>query len=118
MKRGEIWTVAGSGGYAGKPRPVVVVQDDSFEDTGSVTICPFTTDETDAPLLRLPIEPTGRNGLRGRSRLMVDKLATVPKAKVGTHVGRLDDEDMVRLNRAMLVFLGLATSVQSRAKSG
>jgi mRNA interferase MazF len=110
MRRGDIWTVAGGKDYAGKARPVVIVQDDSFDGTDSVTICAFTTDETDAPLFRLPIEPNERNGLRISCRLMVDKITTVPKSKVGSHIGRLDDEDIVRLNQAALVFLGLATS--------
>ncbi len=110
MKRGEVWTVAGGKDYAGKPRPVVVVQDDSFDATDSITICAFTTDETEAPLFRLAIEPNKRNGLREVCRLMVDKVATVPKSKVGSQVGRLNDEDMVRLNQAMMVFLGLAIS--------
>lgn len=113
MKRGEIWTVAGGKDYAGKPRPVVIVQDDSFDATNSVSVCAFTTDETEAPLFRLKIEPNERNGLRAPSRLMVDKITTVPKAKVGTLVGRLDDDDLLRLNRAMLVFLGLAGSQRS-----
>lgn len=113
MKRGEIWTVAGGKDYAGKPRPVVVVQDDSFDATSSITVCAFTTDETEAPLFRLKVEPNERNGLRASSRLMVDKMTTVPKAKVGTLVGRLDDDDLLRLNRAMLVFLGLAGSQRS-----
>jgi mRNA interferase MazF len=110
MKRGEIWTIAGGGDYTGKPRPAVIVQDDSFDATASVTICAFTTDPTEAPLFRIPIEPSERNGLRGPSRLMVDKLTTVSKERVGSRVGRLDDEDMIRLNRAMLVFLGMAGS--------
>ncbi|MEJ0048614.1 MAG: type II toxin-antitoxin system PemK/MazF family toxin [Rhodospirillales bacterium] len=42
MKRGEIWTVSGAAGYAGKPRPAVIVQDDHFDATNSVTVCPFT----------------------------------------------------------------------------
>lgn len=108
MKRGEIWTVAGGKDYAGKPRPVVIIQDDRFDKTDSVTVCAFTTDPTDAPLLRLPIEPSESNGLRATCRLMVDKITTVPKTKVRTRVGRLADEDMVRLNRAALVFLGVA----------
>ena len=108
MKRGDIWTVAGGKDYAGKARPVVVVQDDSFDGTDSITICAFTTDTTEAPLFRLLVEPSERNGLRSTCRLMVDKITTVPKSKVGHHVGRLNDEDMVRLNRAMMVFLGLA----------
>jgi mRNA interferase MazF len=110
MRRGDIWTVAGGKDYAGKARPVVILQDDSFDGTASITICAFTTDDTDAPLFRLPVEPNERNGLRLPCRLMVDKVTTVPKSKVGAHIGRLDDEDILRLNRAVLVFLGLATS--------
>ena len=114
MRRGEIRTVAGGKDYAGKPRPVVIVQDNSFDATDSITICAFTTDPTDAPLFRLIVEPNERNGLRSTCRLMVDKITTVPKAKVGTRVGRLDDEDMLRLNQAILVFLGLAVSPRTK----
>jgi mRNA interferase MazF len=110
MRRGDIWTAAGGKDYAGKARPVVILQDDSFDGTDSITICAFTTDETDAPLFRLPVKPNERNGLRVPSRLMVDKVTTVPKSKADTHIGRLDDEDVVRLNQAVLVFLGLAAS--------
>jgi mRNA interferase MazF len=110
MRRGDIFTVAGGKDYAGKPRPVVVMQDDSFDATDSITICAFTTDETDAPLFRLVVEPNDRNGLRTPCRMMVDKITTVPKSKVGARVGRLDDGDILRLNLAMLVFLGLAVS--------
>jgi mRNA interferase MazF len=108
MTRGEIWTVAGAKDYAGKPRPVVILQDDRFSKLESVSVCPFTTDPTDAPLFRLPVEPSQNNGLRSLCRLMVDKITTVPKARMGLHLGRLADEDMVRLNRAILVFLGIA----------
>ena len=110
MKRGDVWTVAGGKDYAGKARPVVILQDDSFDGTDSITICAFTTDDTDAPLFRLPVEPNERNGLRVPCQLMVDKVTTVPKSKVGAHIGRLDDVDVLRLNQAVLVFLGLATS--------
>ena len=115
MRRGDILTVAGGRDYAGKPRPIVIVQDDSFDATGSITVCAFTTDETEAPLFRLPVEPTDRNGLFATSRLMVDKFTTVPKSKVGAQIGRLDDEDILRLNRAILVFLGLAISPRGEA---
>ncbi len=114
MRRGEIWTVAGGKDYAGKPRPVVVVQDDSFDATDSITICAFTTDETEAPLFRLPVQPNECNGLRATCCLMVDRITTVPKSKVGARVGRLDDEDILRLNQAVLVFLGLAISPRTK----
>jgi len=108
VKRGEVWTAAGGGDYAGKPRPVVIVQDDRFDATKSVTICAFTSDRTDAPLLRVAVEPNETNGLKTTSRLMVDKITTMPKAKLGSRIGRLADTDIVRLNRAMMIFLGLA----------
>ena len=114
MRRGDIWTVAGGKDYSGKPRPVVIVQDDSFDATDSITVCAFTTDETDAPLFRLPVEPNERNGLRVACRLMADKITTVPKTKVGARVGRLDDEVILRLNQAALVFLGLAVSPRAK----
>lgn len=110
MKRGEIWTVAGGGDYAGKPRPAVILQDDRFSGTASITVCAFTTDPTDAPLFRIEIEPDEENGLRAICRLMVDKITTVSKAKLGSRIGRLAAADMVRLNRAVVVFLGIASS--------
>src|SRR6266487_625547 len=102
MRRGEIWTAAGGKDYAGKPRPIVIVQDDRLDATESITVCAFATDPTDAPLFRLPVEANERNGLRSPCHVMVDKVTTVAKTKLGSRVGRLDDEDVLRLNRAML----------------
>ena len=107
MTRGEVWTLSGSGD-AGKPRPAVIIQDDRFDSTASVTVCAFTTDATEAPLFRLAIEPDRRNGLRVTSRLMVDKITTVPKQRLGERIGQLPAPELVRLNRAIAVFLGLA----------
>ena len=107
MKRGEIWTVAGGADYAGKPRPVVVVQDDRFSGTASVTVVPLTSDQTDAPIFRRLVEPSTVNRLSQPSRLMADKLMTVPRLKLGQQIGELDHEHMVWLGQAVLVFLGI-----------
>jgi mRNA interferase MazF len=87
----------------------VIIQDDHF-DTDSVTLCPFTTDPTDAPLFRLLIDPDEGNGLDAPSRIMVDKVTTVRRSRLGTRVGALDDASILRLNRALVVFLGIAGS--------
>ena len=115
MRRGDIWTVSGGRDYAGKPRPVVIIQDDSFDATASVTVCAFTSDPTEAPLFRLPVEPSERNGLRASSSLMVDKVTTVARSKMDRRIGRLDDEVVLRLNQAVIVFLGLAVSSRTRS---
>ncbi len=107
MKRGEVWTVSDRGS-AGKPRPCVIVQDDRFEATASIAICAFTSDETDAPLLRLRVEPDEQNGLRIPSCLMIDRVTAVQKDKLGERIGVLQAEDVARVNRALLVFLGVA----------
>ena len=108
MKRSEIWTASGGSGYAGKPRPVVIVQDDRFNATDSVTVCAFTSDPTEAPLIRLKVEPDTENGLVAVSSLMIDKVTTIPRHKLGERVGSLSDGDMTRFGRAVIVFLGLA----------
>jgi mRNA interferase MazF len=108
VNRGEIWSVAARGAYTDKLWPAVVVQDDRFDATASLTICAMTTDPTDAPLFRLVVKPDTLNRLDEPSRLMVDKLTTVPKTSLGSKIGRLADEDLLRLNRAIVVFLGLA----------
>ena len=100
-------TVALQGDY-GKPRPALVVQADQFAELGSVSILPITSTLVDAPLLRLPVEPSSDNGLRAPSQIMLDKPMTVKADKIGTSFGQLDDAAMVSVNRLLALFLGLA----------
>jgi mRNA interferase MazF len=105
MRRGYIVTVAG-GVYANKPRPALIVQDDRFDATDSLTVCPFTTTEVDAPLLRVPVTADEQNGLDQDSFLMVDKVTTVRRSNAHTVLGKLEATTMVELERRLLVFLG------------
>ncbi len=105
MRRGDIVTVAG-GVYASKPRPALVVQDDRFDASDSVTVCPFTTTEVDAPLLRVPVVANEANGLGQDSYLMVDKITTVRRSNARTVLGRLEATTLVEFERRLLVFLG------------
>lgn len=107
MKRGELWTVAG-GVYASKPRPAVIVQDDVFELTDSVTVAPLTTTLTDAPLLRLRVPAGTLTGLATDSDVMVDKLTTVRRTHAQARIGRLSSHQLVQLERMMMTFLGMA----------
>ena len=109
MKRGEIWTASGGPDYAGKPRPVVIIQDDRFTTAQSVTICPLTTDPVGNETARLLVAPNTANGLREPSRLMADKVTTMQRSKLGRRIGVLGAEDMTKLNGAIIVFLGLAS---------
>ncbi|MFM7345004.1 MAG: type II toxin-antitoxin system PemK/MazF family toxin [Tagaea sp.] len=112
MKRGDIWTIAGEKDYAGKPRPAVIVRDDMFDDSESITICGFTTNAIDLPYRRVPVVSAPGNGLRETSRLMIDKITSVKKSKMGKRIGRLDEADMARLDQALVVYLGLAARLK------
>lgn len=107
MIRGEIWSVAG-GVYASKPRPAVVLQDDRFDGTDSVTVCPLTSTDVAAPLLRMPLPADATSGLEAASFVMVDKITTVRRASVVRRIGRLSSTQIVDLERLVMVFLGLA----------
>lgn len=107
MRRGDLVTVALQGDY-GKPRPALVIQSDLFDGHPSVTILPITSALVEAPLFRLSVDPTPGNGLRKRSQVMVDKVQTIARNKIGEALGRLEDESMLAVNRAFLLWIGLA----------
>lgn len=107
MKRGEIWTVAGGPDYAGKPRPALIVQDDAFAATPSVTLCLMTSDFADSPAVRVNFEPDDVNGLYDASQAMTDKITTVPRTKIGKRIGALTSAEMNLVDQAIMIFLGL-----------
>ena len=107
-RRGELWTVAGGPACAGKPRPALVVQSDIYARLGSVTICGLTAFPADAPVTRPLVERSPMNGLETPSRVMVDKITTVRRTSFGHRIGTLDDSDLERVDRALLVYLGLS----------
>lgn len=107
MKRGDLVTVAMPGDF-GKPRPALVIQADQFTGLATVSVLLLSGTLIDAPLIRLDVEPSPENGLRKPSQVMVDKAMTVKADKLGEPFGRLDDEAMVAVNRALALFLGLA----------
>lgn len=107
MRRGDLVTVALKEAF-GKPRPALIIQSDLFSEHPSLTVLPITSELRDTPLFRLTIEPGPGNGLEARCQIMVDKAQTVPRDTIGSTIGRLPDEDIVAVNRALAVFLGFA----------
>ena len=107
MRRGDLVTIALPGDF-GKPRPALIVQSDLFDQALTVTVLLVSGTLQDAPLLRLTVEPDDDNGLRKTSQIMIDKVMTVRRDKIGPPFGRLDADTMVSINRLLAVFLGFA----------
>jgi mRNA interferase MazF len=111
MRRGDVVIVATGGGYGGKPRPAVIVQADAFMKTDSLTMCLLSSRPVpEAPTLRVAVDPDEMNQLRVNSWIMVDKVVTIPRAKLGPRIGSLAPAVMERLDSALLLFLGLSAS--------
>lgn len=106
LRRGDLVTVVTSGDY-GKPRPALVVQDDRYAVHPSLTVLPLTSELHDMPALRITLEPGPTTGLRQRSQVMVDKVTTIPRAKAGVVIGRLDEAAIASVGRALAAFLGI-----------
>ena len=107
MKRGDVVIVAVQGDY-GKPRPALVIQSDLFLDTASVVILPITSTRVDAPLLRIELPATAETGLRVASDVMLDKVLTVRRDRIGQVIGTAPDEIVQSAARNLSVFLGIA----------
>ena len=106
MRRGDLVTVAVSGDY-GKPRPALVVQADAFDEHPSVVVLPLTSELHDTPLFRVTANAGKQTGLRKAAQIMIDKATTVPRAKLGPRMGRIDGATMHAVDRALCGFLGL-----------
>jgi len=107
MMRGDLVTIALQGDF-GKPRPALIIQSDLFNEHPSVTILPITGELRELPLFRIAVKVSELNGLSKPSQIMIDKPQTVTRDKVGTRFGRLEDDLMLSVNRALAVFLGFA----------
>jgi mRNA interferase MazF len=107
VRRGDLVAIALQGDL-GKPRPALVIQSDLFDMHPSVTILPVTSELRDAPLFRITLQPSETNGLSRPSQIMVDKPQSVAREKVGATIGRIGDDTLLAVNRALTLFLGIA----------
>jgi mRNA interferase MazF len=104
--RGQVWTAAGKD-HLGKPRPVIIIQDNRFDATDSIAVVPTTSTQDNLPLFRIRIQ-TGSSGLKEVSYAMVDKVATPRRTQLRQFVGEIHREELVQIERSLMVFLGLA----------
>lgn len=109
MKRGDLVIVSAPGDY-GKPRPAVIIQSDIFNEThASILVCLITSDRQDAPLFRIDVQPTEETGLKVVSQIMIDKIVALRRERLAQHIGQVNDETLIRLNRSLALFIGLAS---------
>ena len=109
MKRGDLVIVSAPGDY-GKPCPAVIIQSDIFNEThASILVCLITSDQLDAPLFRIDVQPTEETGLKIASQIMIDKIVALRRERIAQHIGKVNDETLIRLNRSLALFIGLAS---------
>lgn len=104
-QRGDLVTVSLQGDF-GKPRPALIVQSDLLDALPTLMLCPISSELRDADF-RVLVQPTSDNGLRQPSQVMVDKVSTLPRGKMGVAFGRLEADRLREVDRALLLVLGL-----------
>ena len=107
MIRGDFVTITLQGDF-GKPRPALVIQSDIFNEHATMTVLLVSSKLVDAPLFRVTVQPTGKNGLQKPSQVMVDKAMTVKRDRLGAAFGSASDEVMLEIGRCLALFLGIA----------
>ena len=113
LKRGDVVT-ASIGGLSGKPRPFLVLRSSHFAEHTLVTIMAFTGTVTDAPSLRVTVQPSAENGLNVASQAMIDHIQSVRVQRIEQVVGRLAAGDLKAITRAVAVYLGIPDSLPRR----
>jgi mRNA interferase MazF len=108
VRRGEIWTIAG-GTYASKPRPGIIIQDDTVDSELSVTVIPLTSQPSQFARIRVPIDVETPEGIAISSYAQVDKITTVRRHNVTKRIGSVSLPEMRALERAMLTHLGIGS---------
>lgn len=107
MKRGDLLPIAMQGDF-GKPRPALVIQSNRFDAHATVTVLLVSTTLVNAPLFRVAVRPDETNNLRKPSQVMVDKIMTVKRDRLGVVFGSAGDDVMLEVTRSLAVFLGIA----------
>lgn len=111
MKRGELYLAAAGSGYAGKPRPVLIVQDDAFASLESVVVCPISSASPSKEPLRIRLPAQAKTGLDNDSVIMVDKVSAVSKSEIGPQIGVVDATVLRAVTKGLATVLGFAQSV-------
>lgn len=110
MTRGDVVIIADrtGGDYAGKPRPAVIVQSEHFASLYSILICPITSVELPANLLRLPLQVGDSLPLAKPSWIEIEKMRAVRRSRMNARIGRLSDAELATLTQRLLVLIGAA----------
>ena len=108
MKRGDIVTVAAGSGFGGESRPALIIQHDDYLEISTVLLALICSDDRASRLsVSVMIDPTPINGLKRRSYVTVHELVTVRVEKLDKHIGVLGTGDLRRVDRALIMFMGL-----------
>ncbi len=111
VKRGDIFYADLSpvvGSEQGGIRPVLIVQNDTGNRHSPTVIAAAITSQTGKARLPTHIEIAARTyGLPKDSVVLLEQIRTLDKRRLREHMGRLDEEQMQKVDGAIAVSFGL-----------
>ncbi len=91
-----------------KTRPVVVVSNDKNNVfSGTVTVLPITSQNLEKIYPFEVFFPKGRGNLPKDSKVKADQIRTIDKKRLRAHCGKLKENEMAEVQRALKIHLGL-----------
>ncbi len=107
VARGTVVIVSTGGSLVGKPRPAIVIHANQFDFPETRIVVPFTSWDVTDELVMPIFLPDALNGLLEPSSLMTHRIAAIRKSQIGKIIGTMSREDMVRVDLALSLVLGL-----------
>ena len=111
IKRGEIYIAALDpviGREISKTRPVLVVSNDlNNQFAATVTVLPITSMNLERIYPFEVFLPKGAGALPKNSKVKADQIRTLDKARLSKPLGKVDQEQITAIDKAMRIHLGL-----------
>ena len=121
-RRGELFWVDWSparGSEAGGRRPALIVQRDAGNLAKSYpnTVVVAVSSQGHEIPLHVRVRPTRENGLSNVSFVKCEQVFTIAKERLGSRLGRLRSDEMLKVNEALRLNLDLEGSSKPEVRS-
>ena len=111
IKRGEIYYADLSpviGSEQGGTRPILIIQNNVGNKYSSTTIIAAAiTSKTDKSNFPTHLKLNNVKGLNNNSLLLLEQVRTIDCSRIKSYIGKLSDETMEKVNKALCVSLAL-----------
>ena len=95
------------GSEQGGVRPIVIIQNDKGNKYSPTTVVATITSRQTKKPLPTHVEIKVGNGITKKSIVMLEQIRTIDKTRLLEHIGTLEQEDVKRIDEALVISLSI-----------